>query len=158
MSEETIRRRKVLKTVAGTGVALAVGTGTANASHNPIDFRIEFNRQTRRLDVDEPSVLVARAYLPDDGLVMVHETHDMDNMGDMDNGGCPEKHDIYGEKKLDAGHHGGVKIPLKDVPDDPGTEELKAMIHTVGGDGHKCPPEVHKTADVTFISPPSRSQ
>ncbi|MBP1923759.1 hypothetical protein J2751_002804 [Halorubrum alkaliphilum] len=152
MLKRPIRRRQLLKSVAGTSVALAVGTGTANASHDPDEFRIEFNRQTRRLNAKEPSVLVARADLPERGFVMVHDTHDME---DMSESGCPDTHEIYGKTDvLDPGHYGGMKVPLTDVPAAPGTEELVAMIHTVDdGDQKECPPEVREKADVKFISP-----
>ncbi|MFC6721607.1 DUF7282 domain-containing protein [Halobacteriaceae archaeon SHR40] len=157
MSENLIRRRQLLKTVAGTSVALAVGTGTANASHNPDEPRIEFNRQTRRLSVKEPSVLVARADLPEGGFVMVHDTHDMEGMSAS---GCPDNHEVYGEtENLDPGHYGGVKVPLTNVPEEPRTDKLVAMIHTVDEDGKKeCPPEIREKADVKFISPPGQSQ
>ena len=152
-------RRSVLRGVGAAGVALAgFGTGTASASHIPDEFRIVFHRQTRRLDVEEPSVLVARADLPERGFVMVHEPRD--GMGGMSAMGCPDMHDIYGVTEvLDPGHYGGVKVPLTNVPDEPGTEELVAMIHTVDGDGKKtCPPEIRDTADVRFISPSGQSR
>ena len=156
MPRNPIRRRQLLKTVAGTSVALAVGTGTANASHDPDEFRIEFNRQTRRLNAEEPSVLVARADLPEGGFVMVHDTHDMEGMSES---GCPDNHEVYGETEvLDPGHYGGMKVPLTNVPEEPGTEELVAMIHKGGPEDDKCPPEVREKADVKFISPPGRGR
>lgn len=157
MLKNPIRRRQLLKTVAGSSVALAIGTGTASASREPDEFRIKFNRQTRRLSVEEPSVLVARADLPERGFVMVHDAHDMEGMSES---GCPDNHDIYGETSvLNPGRYGGMKVPLTDVPAAPGTEELVAMIHTVDGDDEKeCPPEVREKADIKFISPPGQSR
>ena len=152
-------RRSVLRGVGAAGVAIAsFGTGTASATHVPDEFRIEFHKQTRRLDVEDPSVLVASASLPEQGFVMVHETHD--GMEGMSESGCPDMHDIYGETEvLDPGHYGGVKVPLEKVPAEPGTEELVAMIHTLNEDGNKeCPPEIREKSDVRFISPPGQSR
>lgn len=58
---------------ATAGVVTGLGAGTARAGHDPDAPRVEFHRQTRRLDVDTPSVLVARADLPEGGFVMVHD-------------------------------------------------------------------------------------
>ena len=150
-------RRSVLRRVGAVGLALVgFGTGTVHASHDPDEFRIEFHRQTRRLNAKQPSVLVARADLPEGGFVMVHDTHDME---DMSESGCPDNHEIYGETEvLDAGHYGGVKVPLTNVPEEPGTEELVAMIHEGDPEDHKCPPELREKADVKFISPPVQSR
>lgn len=156
MGENSVRRRQLLKTVAGTGVALAVGAGTASAGRDPDEFRITFNRQTRRLTAEEPSVLVARADLPERGLVMVHDARDME---DTPESGCPDTHEIYGETEvLDPGHYGGITVPLRDVPAAPGSENLVAMIHAVDEDEEReCPPEIRENADIAFISPPGQS-
>lgn len=58
---------------AAAWVATGLGAGAASAGHDPDEPRIEFHRQTRRLDVDTRSVLVARADLPEGGFVMVHD-------------------------------------------------------------------------------------
>ena len=151
-------RRSILQQVGAVGLALVgFGTGTAHANHDPDEPRIEFHRQTRRINGDEPAVLVARADLPERGFVMVHDTYTME---DMSGPGCPDNHEIYGETSvLDPGHYGGMKVPLTNVPEEPGTEKLVTMIHTVDEEGKKvCPPEVHEQADVRFISPPGQSQ
>ncbi|AUX08985.1 hypothetical protein AArcSl_1354 [Halalkaliarchaeum desulfuricum] len=143
----------MLRGIGVTGIALAgFSSGTVTASHDPDEFRIEFNKQTRRLDVEEPSVLVASAHLPESGFVMVHETHDHD-MGNMSDSGCPDMHEIYGDTDiLDPGHYGGITVPLDKSPDEAGTEELVAMIHEVdNGDDKICPPEIRQKADVRFI-------
>lgn len=67
-------RRSVLRRSGVAAAAFAgLGAGTARAGHDPDEPRIEFHRQTRRLDTDIPSVLVARADLPEGGFVMVHD-------------------------------------------------------------------------------------
>ncbi|MFC7133616.1 MULTISPECIES: DUF7282 domain-containing protein [Salinibaculum] len=165
-------------------VALAgVGTGTAQASQDSADARIEFSKQTRRLDVDVPSVLIARADLPEGGFIMVHETPDSgghhasvqggddvstsSNGGDGGHSGCT--HEIYGiTGYLAPGSYGGVALPLETAPA-PGTYELVAMLHRDDGnetfdgcanDGHYSADGSHvkAVADVRFISPTERSR
>jgi hypothetical protein len=143
------------------GVLAGLGVGSTRAAHTPADPRIEFHRQTRRLDVDTPSVLVARADLPDGGFVMVHDKpasgghhadapgvdgtreNEIDGRTGDENGGRggsdgedhsdhDHTHDAFGiTAYLDPGHYGGVTVPLTEVPA-PGTYELVAMLHRDG--------------------------
>lgn len=188
-------RRAVLGGLGAAAWALTgVGAGTARAGHDPEVPRIEFHSQTRRLDVDTPTVLVARADLPEGGFVMVHDRpasggHHADagsadgragfggresasrtssGSGDGTGGdhtGHGHRHEIFGiTEYLDAGHYGGVTVPLERVPA-PGTHDLVAMLHRDDNgneafDGHGTDPhyrtddtDLHVDADVRFISP-----
>jgi hypothetical protein len=126
----------------------------ASAGHDPVTPRIEFYDQTRRLDVDTPTVLVARADLPDGGFVMVHDKpasgghHGSEEIvadgsgestsstdggdggeGGEDHSGHGHMHDIFGiTAYLAPGHYDGVTVPLQRVPET-GTYELVAMLH-----------------------------
>lgn len=156
-----ISRRTVLGRLGATaGVLAGLGAGPVRAGHTPDEPRLEFHRQTRRLDAETPSVLVARADLPDGGFVMVHDkppsgdhhasagrvdvgagfTDDEHVRARSDNGGTGDdhtghthRHDIFGiTVYLPPGHYGGVKVPLTTVPA-PGTYELVAMLHRDNG-------------------------
>ena len=165
--------------LGGIGTAAAVfadlGAGTASAGHDPVTPRIEFHNQTRRLDVDTPSVLVARADLPEGGFVMVHDkpasgghhgsaetvadvsgesTSSTDDggggSGGEDHSGHGHMHDVFGiTNYLAPGHYGGIRVPLQRVPES-GTYELVGMLHKDNGneefDGHGQDPH-YRTDD-----------
>lgn len=169
---------------AAAGVAAGLGTGTARAGRVPADPRIEFHRQTRRLDADTPSVLVARADLPEGGFVMVHDEpasgghHASVRFSSNDHGGSgsgadhtghDHDHDVFGiTTYLDPGRYGGVRVPLTEAPA-PGPYELVGMLHADDGNETFDDPardqhyridgsDLHVTADVRFIAPTDRSR
>jgi hypothetical protein len=174
-------RRSVLRQFGAAAVVLSgLGAGTARAGHDPEEPRIEFHRQTRRLDADTPSVLVARADLPRGGFVMVHDkpasgghhanvssvddvsgTSGGDHSGGDGGGGeggegkghsgC--EHGIYGiTEYLAPGHYGGVTVPLERVPT-PGTYELVAMLHEDDGNEEfdGCGTDGHYSTDGSHV-------